>query len=129
MTDIAKVIAEIRSEADISARPGQCERLNAIADRIAALPEASRPPVVYLTVRGKKMKVSALGAASDLPDGEYNLYAAPVADAPAELIADMQSFADRLKNHSQDGTIHPELYEADHATLMQAIRYLKGRRP
>ena len=41
------------------------------------------------------------------------------------LIPILQSFADRLANNGRSGLHHAELYEADHDTLMEAVRHLK----
>jgi gamma-glutamylcyclotransferase (GGCT)/AIG2-like uncharacterized protein YtfP len=42
-----------------------------------------------------------------------------------ELISKTQSFLDRLINASTNGTIHPELFEADADTLRELIDTLK----
>lgn len=47
MTSLAD---QIRSQAAISARPGQLAALEAIADRVAELEAAQRPPLGYIVV-------------------------------------------------------------------------------
>lgn len=42
-----------------------------------------------------------------------------------QLISQLQSFHDRLRKHSQNGTIPPELYEADADVLREAINTIK----
>lgn len=68
-----------------------------------------------------------------LPPAGALLYTAPPAPSVPErwrleskrLLPLLQSFADRLANHGRSGIHSPELYEADHDTLMESIGHLK----